>query len=155
VAFYHRLARYPRDDVDEFINEARSTASWMEAPGNRIAALDQPIRIFAIIHPPSGIQLTAIDHHRSYAEADQAPKPYALHGALQRDVERGIDHDRTRVTADKQEQTGPLGLPRRRAVSTVRANMTSQEATRSPHSTKPGTPARARIVICRSRRIRS
>src|SRR2546430_2020397 len=79
-------------------------------PTNSITALPQPIRIFAIIHPSSGILLTAIDHHRSYAEADQAPKPYALHRSLQRDVERGIDHERTRVTADKQEQTGPLGL---------------------------------------------
>src|SRR5258708_3535213 len=66
------------------------------APPNRIAVLHQPIRIFAIIHPSSRIRLTAIDHHRSYAEADQAPKPYALHGSLQRDVERGIDHERTR-----------------------------------------------------------
>src|SRR6476620_3610436 len=80
------------------------------APTNRIAALHQPIRIFAIIHLSSGIRLTAIDHHRSYAKADQAPKPYTLHGSLQRDVERGIDHERTRVTADKQEQTGRLGL---------------------------------------------
>src|ERR1700737_128878 len=51
--------------------------------------------------------LSAIDHHRSYAEAEQAPEPDALHRAFERAVERRVDEDRYRVAEDEQEQLDP------------------------------------------------
>src|SRR6202022_4393845 len=51
--------------------------------------------------------LSAIDHHRSDAEAEQAPEPDALHRAFERDVERRVDEDRYRVAEDEQEQLDP------------------------------------------------
>src|SRR5260370_23007929 len=57
------------------------------------------------------MMLRAIDHDRAYSEADQAPEPDALHGRLERDVERSIDDYRHGIAGDEKEQSGPVGLP--------------------------------------------
>src|SRR5260370_42578033 len=73
------------------------------------------------------MMLRAIDHDRAYSEADQAPKPDALHGRLERDVERSIDDHRHGIAGDEKEQSSPVGLP-----------AAASDPHRAHHHTEPG-----------------
>ena len=93
--------------------------------------------------------LSAIDHHRPDAEAEQAPEPDALHRTFERDVERRVDKDRRGIAADEQEQVGPFLCVRGRGPSaSTLISMPNQDMRTSAHSTTPGIPARANKVMC-------